>query len=60
MYCDGGDCEDSEFAAVTLREIGVPNAKLSIYTGGFTEWSTNGLPFEVGARKSGNLRNEKK
>jgi len=60
VYCNGGDCEDSEFAAVTLREVGVPNAKLSVYAGGFAEWATNGLPVELGARKGGNLRNEKK
>lgn len=56
VYCNGGDCEDSEFAAVTLRESGVPNDKLHIYGGGFTEWSTNGLPVELGARGSGLLR----
>ena len=56
VYCNGGDCEDSEFAAVTLRESGVPNEKLHIYGGGFTEWSTSGLPVERGARGSGLLR----
>ncbi len=56
VYCNGGDCEDSEFAAVTLRELGVPNEKLVIYGGGFTDWSTNGLPVELGARGSGTLQ----
>ncbi len=60
VYCNGGDCEDSEFAAVMLRELGVPNEKLVIYGGGFTDWSTNGLPVELGARGSGNLRRETK
>jgi len=60
VYCNGGDCEDSEFAAVFLREAGVPNAKLAVYPGGFTEWQTNGLPVELGARQSGVLREKTK
>ncbi len=60
VYCNGGDCEDSEFAAVTLRDAGVANEKLFVYGGGFTDWATNGLPVELGARGSGLLREEKK
>lgn len=60
VYCNGGDCEDSEYAAFTLREVGVPNAKLAVYAGGFTEWQTNAQPIEIGERNSGNLRNVKK
>ena len=55
-YCTGGDCEDSEFAALTLSNAGVPKKKLFVFGGGMTEWATNGLPVEVGKRKSGNLR----
>jgi rhodanese-related sulfurtransferase len=60
VYCNGGDCEDSEFAAEALRDAGVANQKLFVYTGGITEWTTNSLPVETGARKSGNLRNASK
>jgi rhodanese-related sulfurtransferase len=60
VYCNGGDCEDSEFAAVLLRDVGVPNAKLAVYPGGFTEWQINGLPVELGARLSGVLREKTK
>lgn len=60
VYCLGGDCEDSEFTAALLRDAGVPNEKLAVYVGGFTEWSTNGLPIEIGNRGSGALREEKK
>lgn len=60
VYCNGGDCEDSGFAAVTLREAGVPKEKLFVYPGGMTEWTTNGLPVEIGARNSGTLREAKK
>lgn len=57
IYCTGGDCEDSEFAAMMLRDMGVPGANLHVYLGGFADWSTNNLPIEVGERLSGNLRN---
>jgi len=50
VYCNGGECEDSEFAAVVLRDAGVPRENLFVYTGGISEWMTNGLPIEVGAR----------
>ncbi len=60
VYCIGGDCDDSEFAAIALRDTGVANAKLFVYAGGITEWTTNGLPIEVGSRKSGKLRDANK
>jgi rhodanese-related sulfurtransferase len=48
VYCSGGDCEDSEFAAVALRNAGVPASRLLVYPGGIAEWKTNGLPLEAG------------
>lgn len=60
VYCHGGDCEDSEFAATILGDAGVSKAKLFVYGGGLTEWMTNGLPVEVGLRKSGNVRSANK
>jgi len=56
VYCTGGDCEDSEFSALTLGGVGIPKEKLAVYVGGMTEWLTNGLPVEIGARRSGNIR----
>jgi rhodanese-related sulfurtransferase len=56
VYCNGGNCEDSLFTAVMLRDFGVPAAKLLVYAGGMTEWVTNGLPVELGVRKSGQLK----
>jgi len=54
VYCNGGDCDDSENAALWLRDnAGIPNQKLLVYGGGITEWMTNGLPVETGARNSG-------
>ena len=60
VYCNGGDCDDSETAALLLRDMGISNQKLFVYAGGITEWTTNGLPVETGARNSGNLRNVNK
>jgi rhodanese-related sulfurtransferase len=56
VYCNGGDCEDSEFAALTLNGAGIPKEKLFVYGGGMTEWIASGLPVELGVRLSGNLR----
>jgi rhodanese-related sulfurtransferase len=56
VYCNGGDCDDSESAAILLRDVGISNQKLFVYGGGITEWTTNGLPVETGDRNSGNLR----
>jgi rhodanese-related sulfurtransferase len=55
IYCNGGDCDDSESAALTLRDVGIATNKLFVYIGGFTEWTNNGLPVEVGERNSGKL-----
>jgi rhodanese-related sulfurtransferase len=60
VYCNGGNCEDSKFAAISLHEAGVPGEKLFVYIGGMTEWSTNGLPVESGARKSGQFKETSK
>jgi rhodanese-related sulfurtransferase len=60
VYCNGGDCDDSETAAVLLRNVGVANQKLFIYAGGIAEWTNNSLPVETGARNSGNLRGTNK
>jgi rhodanese-related sulfurtransferase len=56
VYCAGGECEDSHFAAQLLQEAGVPPERVSVYAGGITEWRLKGLPVETGARKSGTLR----
>jgi rhodanese-related sulfurtransferase len=56
VYCTGGDCEDSQAAAVYLRDAaGIPGDKLLVYGGGMTEWETNGLAVEIGARNSGDI-----
>lgn len=57
VYCSGGDCDDSETAALLLRDVGIANQKLFVYGGGFTEWTNNRLPVETGARNRGVLLN---
>jgi rhodanese-related sulfurtransferase len=52
VYCNGGDCEDSELAALDLMSLGVPADKLSIYGGGITEWQQRRQPTEKGLRTS--------
>lgn len=56
VYCNGGQCEDSEFAALTLLEAGIPAQKVSVYLGGITEWIAQKKPIEIGERKSGVLK----
>ena len=58
FYCNGGDCDDSEHAAIMLRDsMGLPKEKVFVYGGGCIEWMTNGLPVELGTRNSGQLTN---
>ena len=43
FYCNGGDCDDSEHAAIMLRDsMGLPKEKVFVYGGGFNEWSPTG------------------
>ena len=58
FYCNGGDCDESEHTAIFLRDsIPIPKEKVFVYGGGLNEWTTNGLPIEVGARNSGQFTN---
>jgi rhodanese-related sulfurtransferase len=55
VYCHGGDCDDSESAALLLRDVGIATNKLFIYGDGITGWTTNHWPVEMGERNSGKL-----
>jgi rhodanese-related sulfurtransferase len=55
VYCNGGACEDSEFATIMLRDAGVPRDLLYVYAGGITEWASSGQAVELGARRSGRM-----
>jgi rhodanese-related sulfurtransferase len=59
VYCTGGNCEDSEFAALTLTEAGMPPQKISVYLGGITEWLAQKKVVEEGDRKSGILKSNR-
>jgi rhodanese-related sulfurtransferase len=60
VYCQGGDCEDAESAAIILRDAGVSNENLFIFAGGFTDWTEHRLPVETGPRNSGAAPVERK
>ena len=53
VYCNGGDCDDSEYAAQDLIANGVDSTRVYIYSGGLTAWQVDGMPLEKGDRLSG-------
>lgn len=55
VYCNGGACEDSLLTASVLLAPVVSKEKLLVYAGGFTEWTNNRLPVEIGPRRSGRM-----
>lgn len=55
VYCTGGDCEDSEFAAVIMLNAGVPRENLFVYSDGVAGWKAAGLALETGEQNSGVL-----
>jgi rhodanese-related sulfurtransferase len=57
VYCNGGECEDSEFTAMLLRDAGIPKEKLFVYPGGWADWSSHRMPVEVGVQNSGQVTN---
>jgi len=56
VYCNGGNCGDSETAALLLKDVGISNRKIFIYAGGITDWTNNHQQVEIGERHSGDLR----
>ena len=55
VYCTGGACEDSHYAAQQLAEAGLERSRIRIFSGGITEWASRGWPVERGARGSGRI-----
>lgn len=55
VYCGGGQCEDSEFAALELFDRGVDPSRLFVYPGGMSLWEQSGLPIEKHSRGSGRI-----
>ena len=53
VYCSGGTCEDSHYAALLLIEAGMDPTRIRVFAGGFTEWTSHSWPVERGARASG-------
>jgi rhodanese-related sulfurtransferase len=50
VYCSGGHCEDSEFTATDLQQLGIPQEKLFIYAAGMRGWNEGGYPIAMGDR----------
>ncbi len=49
IYCNGGNCDDSELLAQSLITVyGVDPAQVFVYPGGMSEWRRRGLPVERG------------
>jgi rhodanese-related sulfurtransferase len=56
LYCHGGNCEDSLFAAGDLRySHNIEASKLEVYVGGFESWVKHKQPVEKGERGSGDI-----
>ena len=47
VYCSGGDCHDSHLVANALLTLGFGN--ISVFSGGWEEWSAAGLPASTGS-----------
>ncbi len=47
LYCAGENCEDSQFLAQTLQELGF--GRLYVFEGGVSGWREAGLELETGA-----------
>lgn len=56
VYCNGGNCGDSETAALLLKNVGISNRKIFVYAGGITDWTNNHQQVEIGERNSGDLK----
>ncbi len=55
VYCAGGTCEDSHYAALQLLEAGLQESRVRVYAGGFNDWTAQHRPVERGARGSGQV-----
>lgn len=52
VYCNGGECEDSDLVATDLVALGTPAEKIVIYRGGFAEWKTRGGAMKAAGKDS--------
>lgn len=55
VYCEGGHCEDSSFAAIQMQRENVNPMLIFVYPGGMDEWKDRDLPVEKGERGSGDI-----
>ncbi|MEQ8763824.1 MAG: rhodanese-like domain-containing protein [Planctomycetota bacterium] len=50
VYCNGGDCTDSESVALDLVDQGISPDQIHVYLGGIKAWRAADLPIEEGTR----------
>ncbi|NLX13451.1 MAG: rhodanese-like domain-containing protein [Phycisphaerales bacterium] len=53
VYCNGGECDDSEFVALDLLREGLDAGRIFVYAEGFLDWESHGMPVELGEQYSG-------
>ncbi len=56
VYCNGGECEDSEFVALDLLGEGIEPGRIFVYAQGFMDWEDQGMPVELGEQHSGEIK----
>lgn len=52
IYCNGGSCEDSEFAAIHLQSENIDPSRVFVDPSGMDYWKDQDLPVEKGERGS--------
>lgn len=53
VYCNGGECDDSEFVALDLLREGIDPGRIFVYAQGFMDWEERGMPVELDEQHSG-------
>lgn len=56
VYCNGGDCDDSQTAALLLKAVGISPRILLIYGGGITDWTNRNLPVQSESLSDGKAK----
>lgn len=48
VYCNGGECEDSQYVAMDLLDYGVDPNNLFVFIGGIERWKLENMPIAIG------------
>ena len=55
VYCNGGSCDDSEYAAIHLQSENLDPSRVFVDPAGMDYWKDQDLPVERGERNSGDI-----